>query len=161
MYQMVNRIRPGTVWWTPWNDMAATAIPSQSGREWEKGRSVIMQPRDSIGVENCISQQVLAYTRALHLQSQIQLPGHFHPAMHLPSLLYGECCACPGFRLRDRNERSGGIERLIECLQRFENRRAGNFEFTIEKRGAMLQCLELADRAAKLLAFFQITDSSA
>src|SRR6266404_2311115 len=64
-------------------------------------------------------------------------------------------------RLRHRDRRTGIFKIRIQRLQRFEHRRAGDFDVDIELRGAVLQRLEFADRLAELLALLEVADRAA
>jgi hypothetical protein len=49
--------------------------------------SIILHPRQLIGVVITVAEQFLADSRALHEEADIELVGHTHAAVHLDAFL--------------------------------------------------------------------------
>ena len=60
--------------------------------------------------------------------------------------------------LGDRDVELGALVAAVEQLLRLERRGAGDLDFAIEVRGAVLERLEFADQLAELLALLEIVD---
>ena len=66
-------------------------------------KSIILHPRQLVGVEIGIAEQFLADPGALHEEADVELVGHAHAAMHLHAFLHRQRRGRAGTRLGDRN----------------------------------------------------------
>src|SRR6185437_1734539 len=123
--------------------------------------SIILHPRQLVGVEVAVAEQFLADPGALHEEADVELVGHAHAAMHLHAFLHGERRGRAGARFCHCDRASRLVEIAIERLQRLQHGGAGDLDLDVELRGAMLQRLEFADQLAELLALLEVIDGAA
>ena len=76
--------------------------------------------------------------------------------MHLHAFLDGQTGRLARLGLGNRDHQLGFLAARVEQLLRLDHRGAGDFQFGIEVRGAVLQGLEFADQLAELLALLEV-----
>ena len=88
----------------------------------------------------------------------IVLVGHADAAVHLDALAGGEAGDVGGLGLGDGDEERRLRVAGVEQLRGLERGGAGDLDLAVKVRGAVLERLEFADRAAELLALGEIVD---
>src|SRR6516165_451899 len=113
----------------------------------------MIETSESIGVEVCITPQLLKGADALHVEAHVELVSHTDAAVHLDRFLNSQSGTGARSCLGGRNQRAGAVDGFVEGLQRPQYHRAGHFQFAVHVCSPMLEGLELSDDLSELLAF--------
>src|ERR1700686_5102032 len=122
--------------------------------------SIPLRPRQLVGVEIAVAEQLLADPRPLHEEADVELIGHAHAAMHMHALLDRQRRRRTRTRLCHRHRPARLFKIRIQHLQRLQYRGAVYLDLDINLRRAVLQRLEFADGLAELLALLEVADGS-
>ncbi len=107
-------------------------------------------------MEGVVAEQLLRDAHPLHVQTDVEIVGHAHAAVHLHAFLHRERGAHAGTGLGQCRVARGvglvGGQRLL----RLDDGGPRDLDLAVQVRGAVLQCLESGQRAAELLALLDV-----